>query len=47
LPSREVLLAYLLSVINGVPVSFVRALNNIPERMLNVLQEIKEKKAAA
>ena len=47
LPSREVLLGYLLSVINGVPVSFVRALNNIPERMVNVLQAIKEKKAAA
>ena len=47
LPSREVLLAYFLSVINGVPVSFVRALNNIPERMLNVLQAIKEKKAEA
>jgi large subunit ribosomal protein L10 len=47
LPSREVLLAKLLSAMNGVPVSFVRALNNIPQRMLNVLQAIKDQKATA
>ena len=47
LPSREVLLSQLLSAINGVPVSFVTVLSNIPQRMLNVLQAIKEKKEAA
>jgi large subunit ribosomal protein L10 len=47
LPSREVLLAQLLSAVNGASVSFVRALNNIPQRILNVLQAIKEKKEAA
>lgn len=44
LPSREVLLAQLLSVLNGVPTAFVRALNDIPKRFLNVLQSIKEQK---
>ena len=47
LPSREVLLGQLLSAFNGVPGAFVRALNNIPQRVLNVLQAINEKKAAA
>lgn len=44
LPSREVLLSKLLSVINGVPTAFVRALNDMPKRMLNVLCAIKEQK---
>ena len=47
LPSREVLLSQLLSAINGIPASFVRVLSNIPQRILNVLQAIKEKKEAA
>ena len=47
LPSREALLAQLLSVLNGVPTGFVRTLNAIPVQFLNVLQAIKEKKEAA
>jgi large subunit ribosomal protein L10 len=47
LPSREELLANVLMVINGVPTSFVRALANIPERLLNVLTAIKDQKEAA
>jgi large subunit ribosomal protein L10 len=46
LPSREVLLGSLLSVMSGVPSAFVRALNDIPRRLLNVLQAIKEQKEA-
>ena len=46
LPSRKVLLGILLSVMNGVPTALVRALNNIPVRLLNVLQAIKEQKEA-
>lgn len=47
LPSREVLLAQVLSGMHGVPTAFVRALNNVPGRLLNVLQAIKDKKEAA
>jgi large subunit ribosomal protein L10 len=47
LPSREILLGNFLSVINGVPTAFVRALNDVPVRLLNVLQAIKDKKEAA
>jgi large subunit ribosomal protein L10 len=47
LPSREVLLAKLLSVANGVPTAFVRVLNGIPGQLLNVLTAVKEKKEAA
>ena len=47
LPSREVLLAQLLSAFNGVPASFVRILNGIPQQFLNLLQAIKEQKEAA
>lgn len=46
LPSREVLLGSLLSVMSGVPTAFVRALNDTPKRLLNVLQAIKEQKEA-
>ena len=46
LPSREVLLSMVLSAMNGVPTSLVRALNDIPRRLLNVLQAIKEQKEA-
>jgi len=44
LPSREVLLSHVLSAMNGVSIAFLRALNNIPERMLNVLQAIRDQK---
>jgi len=47
LPSREILLGKLLSVMNGVPTSFARALNDIPTRLLNVLQAVKDQKEAA
>jgi large subunit ribosomal protein L10 len=47
LPSREVLLGRVLSVMNAVPTSFVRALNDVPKRLLNVLQAIKNQKEAA
>lgn len=47
LPSREVLLAQVLSAMNGVPTSFVRVLNAMPQQLLYVLQAIKEKKEAA
>lgn len=44
LPSRDVILAELLSVMNGIPTSFVRTLNAIPVQFLNVLQAIKKQK---
>ncbi len=47
MPSREVLLGQLLSVMNNVPTGFVRALNNIPERLVFVLQAIKDQREAA
>jgi large subunit ribosomal protein L10 len=47
LPSRDVLLGQFLSVLNGVPTSLVRVVNNIPQQFLNVLQAIKDQKEAA
>ena len=47
LPSREVLLSQLLSVMTGVPTSFVRALSNIPQKFLYVLTALKEQKEKA
>ena len=47
LPSQEVLLGQLLSVMNGVPTAFVRALSDLPRRLMNVLAAIKEQKEAA
>lgn len=47
LPSREQLLATLLSAMNGVPRALVTALSDVPRRMVNVLQAIKEQKEAA
>ena len=44
LPSREVLLAQVLSTMNAVPTSLVTALSDVPRRMVNVLQAIKDKK---
>ncbi|WP_319524426.1 50S ribosomal protein L10 [uncultured Desulfosarcina sp.] len=46
LPSREVLLAQVLSTMNAVPSSLVRALADVPRRFVNVLQAIKEQKEA-
>ena len=47
LPAREVLLAQLLSVMVGVPTSFVRVLSGVPRGLLNVLNAIKEQKGSA
>jgi large subunit ribosomal protein L10 len=47
LPSREVLLSQVLAGMAGVTTGFVRALNDVPVRLLNVIQAIKEKKEAA
>ena len=47
LPSREVLLSQMLSVLVGVPTSFVRVLNAVPGQLVNVLSAIKDKKEAA
>ena len=46
LPSREVLLSHVLSTMNAVPTSLVTALSDVPRRMLNVLQAIKDQKEA-
>ena len=47
LPSREALLGQFLSVLNGIPVSFVRILAEIPRSLVNVLTAIKDQKEAA
>lgn len=47
LPSREVLLGQLLSAMNAVPTSLVRALSDMPRQLLNVLNAIKEQKEEA
>ncbi len=44
LPSREALIGQLLSVMIGVPTAMVRALNNIPQKLLFALTALKEKK---
>lgn len=44
LPSRDELLATLLSAMNAVPTSLVTALSDVPRRMVNVLQAIKDQK---
>ena len=44
LPSKEVMLATLLSVMNAVPTSLVQVLNAVPRSMVYTLQAIKEKK---
>ncbi len=43
-PSREVLLSKMLSAFVGVPTSFVRVLNAVPQNFLNVLSAIKDQK---
>ena len=47
LPSREELLAKVLSAMNAVPTGFVQALADVPRRMVNVLSAIKDQKEAA
>jgi large subunit ribosomal protein L10 len=47
LPTREVLLGQLLSVMNNVPTAFVTVLSEIPRQMVNVLQAVKDQKEAA
>ncbi len=47
LPSREILLGQLLSVMNAVPTSFVRVLSAVPSGLLNVLEALKTKKETA
>ena len=47
LPSREQLLAITLSAMIGVPRALVTALSDVPRRMVNVLQAIKDQKEAA
>lgn len=46
LPSREILLAQVLSAMNAVPTSLVTALADVPRRFVNVLQAIKDQKEA-
>ena len=46
LPSREVLLAKLLSAMNGVPTGFVRTLNGVPQKFLNLLMALRDQKEA-
>lgn len=47
LPSREELLAQVLATMVAVPTSLVRALNDIPQRMVNVLNAVKDQKSSA
>ncbi len=47
LPSREELLAKVLSAMNAVPTGLVQALADVPRRMVNVLNAIKDQKEAA
>ena len=47
LPSREELLAQVLTAMNAVPRSLVNALADVPRRLVNALNAIKEQKEAA
>jgi len=47
LPSKEVMLAQFLAVLNADPTSFVRVLAQDPRSLLNVLTAIKDQKEAA
>lgn len=47
LPSREELLAQVLATMNAVPTGLVRALSDVPRRMVNALNAIKDQKEAA
>ena len=47
LPSREILLSQVLATMNAVPTSLVRALSDMPRRLMNVINAIKDQKEAA
>jgi large subunit ribosomal protein L10 len=47
LPSHEELVGQVLFVMTGVPTGLVRALSDIPRRLLNVLSAVKNQKEAA
>ena len=47
LPSKDVMLAQLLSAMNAVPTSIVRVLAEVPRSLVNVLTAIKDQKEAA
>jgi len=47
LPSREILLSQVLATMNAVPTSLVRALSDLPRRLMNVINAIKDQKEAA
>lgn len=47
LPPQEVLLGMFVSTLNNVPTGFVRMLAEIPRKLLNVLQAVKDQKEAA
>lgn len=47
MPPREALLAQVLSTMNAVPTGLVRALNNVPEKLLYALQAIRDQKEDA
>ncbi|MDH3359265.1 MAG: 50S ribosomal protein L10 [Desulfobulbaceae bacterium] len=47
LPSKEVLLSQLLSVMQAVPTGFVRVLNGVPQKMVFLLQAISDSKNQA
>lgn len=47
LPSREQLLSQVLSAMNAVPSSLVQALADVPRRLVNVLNAVKDQKEAA
>ncbi len=47
LPTKEILLGQLLSVMNGVPTALVRVLSGVPRTFLYGLQAIKEQKEQA
>lgn len=44
LPSKEILLSQLLSVMQGVPTAFVRVLNAVPQKLLYALQAVSDQK---
>lgn len=47
LPSREVLLALLLGMMNAVPAKFVRTLNEVPAKFVRTLAAIRDAKSGA
>lgn len=44
LPSKDILLSQLLSVMQGVPTSFVRVLNAVPQKLVYALQAVSDQK---